>query len=43
MRQDVQTEPMTLASIDRLMRHATILEKNIESYSRKATLKNASE
>jgi hypothetical protein len=29
---------MTLAAIDRLVRHATILEMNVESYCRKAAL-----
>jgi len=30
---------MTLAAIDRLVHHATILEMNVESYRRKAALK----
>ena len=30
---------MTLAAIDRLVHHATILEMNLESYRRKAPLK----
>jgi hypothetical protein len=30
---------MTLAAIDRLVHHATILEMNLESYRRKAALK----
>jgi hypothetical protein len=30
---------MTLAAIDRLVHHATILETNVESYRRKAALK----
>ena len=30
---------MTLATIDRLVHHATILEMNVESYRRKAALK----
>ena len=29
---------MTLAAIDRLVHHATILEMNVESYRRKAAL-----
>ena len=29
---------MTLASIDRLVHHATILEMNVESYRRRAAL-----
>ena len=32
-------QAMTLASIDRLVHHATILEMNVESYRRKAALK----
>jgi DNA replication protein DnaC len=32
-------QPMTLAAIDRLVHHATILEMNVESYRRKAALK----
>jgi DNA replication protein DnaC len=32
---------MTLAAIDRLVHHATILEMNVESYRRKAALKRA--
>jgi len=31
---------MTLAAIDRLVHHATILEMNVESYRRKAALKH---
>jgi DNA replication protein DnaC len=30
---------MTLATIDRLVHHATILEMNVESYRRKVALK----
>ena len=30
---------MTLAAVDRLVHHATILEMNVESYRRKAALK----
>jgi hypothetical protein len=29
---------MTLAAVDRLVHHATILEMNVESYRRKAAL-----
>jgi len=32
-------QAMTLAAIDRLVHHATILEMNVESYRRKAALK----
>ena len=32
-------QAMTLAAIDRLVHHATILEVNVESYRRKAVLK----
>jgi DNA replication protein DnaC len=32
-------QAMTLAAIDRLVHHATILEMNLESYRRKAALK----
>src|SRR5260370_1147871 len=32
-------QAMTLATIDRLVHHATILEMNVESYRRKAALK----
>jgi DNA replication protein DnaC len=32
-------QAMTLAAIDRLVHHATILEINVESYRRKAALK----
>jgi hypothetical protein len=32
-------QSMTLAAIDRLVRHASILEMNVESYRRKAALK----
>ena len=31
---------MTLAPVDRLVHHATILEMNVESYRRKAALKH---
>jgi len=31
-------QAMTLAAIDRLVHHATILEMNVESYRRKAAL-----
>jgi hypothetical protein len=31
-------QAMTLAAIDRLVRHATILEMNVESYRRRAAL-----
>ena len=31
-------ETMTLAAIDRLVHHATILEMNVESYRRRAAL-----
>jgi DNA replication protein DnaC len=34
-------QAMTLAAIDRLVHHATILEMNVESYRRKAALKQA--
>jgi DNA replication protein DnaC len=32
-------QAMTLAAIDRLVHHATVLEMNVESYRRKAALK----
>jgi hypothetical protein len=32
---------MTLAAIDRLVHHATILEMNIDSYRRKEAIDNA--
>jgi DNA replication protein DnaC len=32
-------QAMTLAAIDRLVHHATILEMNVESYRRTAALK----
>jgi hypothetical protein len=32
---------MTLAAIDRLVHHATILEMNVDSYRRKAAVNNA--
>jgi DNA replication protein DnaC len=32
-------QAMTLAAVDRLVHHATILEMNVESYRRKAALK----
>jgi hypothetical protein len=35
-------QAMTLATIDRLVHHATILEMNVESYRRKAALKRKS-
>jgi hypothetical protein len=31
---------MTLAAIDRLVHHATIFEMNVDSYRRKAAIKN---
>ena len=34
----VDNQAMTLAAIDRLVHHATILEMNVESYRRKAAL-----
>ena len=39
MGQDLHRQDMTLAAIDRLVHHATILEMNVESYRRKAALK----
>jgi len=34
----IPDQAMTLAAIDRLVHHATILEMNVESYRRKAAL-----
>ncbi len=34
---------MTLAAVDRLVHHATILEMNVESYRRKSARTNRSE
>jgi hypothetical protein len=39
MNDDFSDLAMTLAAIDRLVHHATILEMNVESYRRKAALK----
>jgi GH15 family glucan-1,4-alpha-glucosidase len=39
LRGDFSDQAMTLAAIDRLVHHATILEMNVESYRRKAALK----
>ena len=36
---DFPDQAMTMAAIDRLVHHATILEMNVESYRRKAALK----
>ena len=38
MGQGVSDQAMTLAAIDRLVHHATILEMNVESYRRRAAL-----
>ena len=35
---DFPDQAMTLAAIDRLVHHATILEMNVESYRRRAAL-----
>lgn len=34
-------QAMTLAAVDRLVHHATILEMNVDSYRRKAAVDNA--
>jgi hypothetical protein len=39
MGQDFSDQAMTLAAIDRLVHHATIVEMNVESYRWKAALK----
>jgi hypothetical protein len=41
MGQDFSDQAMTLATSDRLVHHATILEMNVESYRRKAALKQS--
>jgi IstB-like ATP binding protein len=38
MGQDLPDQAMTLAAIDRLVHHATILEMNVESYRRREAL-----
>ena len=37
----IEDEAMTLAAIDRLVHHATILEMNVDSYRRREAIDNA--